>query len=127
MTTPPVRRPVFLNLTKIRMPVGALTSIGHRISGVVLTIGVPVAVYLLALSLKNEQAFAQVQSLLRLVPVKAAMVILVWALSHHVLAGVRHLLSDFDIGSPLHSARRSAWVVNLAGIALAVLATAVLL
>ncbi len=127
MTTPPVRRPVFLNLTKIRMPVGALTSIGHRVSGVVLTIGVPVAVYLLALSLKNEQAFAQVQSLLRLVPVKAAMVILVWALSHHVLAGVRHLLSDFDIGSPLHSARRSAWVVNLAGIALAVLATAVLL
>ncbi len=127
MTTPPVRRPVFLNLTKIRMPVGALTSIGHRVSGVVLTIGVPVVVYLLALSLKNEQAFAQVQSLLRLVPVKAAMVILVWALSHHVLAGVRHLLSDFDIGSPLHSARRSAWVVNLAGIALAVLATTVLL
>jgi len=127
MTTPPVRRPVFLNLTKIRMPVGALTSIGHRISGVVLTIGVPVAVYLLALSLKNEQAFAQVQSLLRLVPVKAAMVILVWALSHHVLAGVRHLLSDFDIGSPLNLARRSAWVVNLAGIALAVLATTVLL
>lgn len=127
MTTPPVRRPVFLNLTKIRMPVGALTSIGHRVSGVVLTIGVPVVVYLLALSLKNEQAFAQVQSLLRLVPVKAAMVILVWALSHHVLAGVRHLLSDFDIGSPLNSARRSAWVVNLAGIALAVLATTVLL
>jgi len=127
MTTPPVRRPVFLNLTKIRMPVGALTSIGHRVSGVVLTIGVPVAVYLLALSLKNEQAFAQVQSLLRLVPVKAAMVILVWALSHHVLAGVRHLLSDFDIGSPLNLARRSAWVVNLAGIALAVLATTVLL
>jgi succinate dehydrogenase / fumarate reductase cytochrome b subunit len=79
------------------------------------------------LSLKNEQAFAQVQSLLRLVPVKAAMVILVWALSHHVLAGVRHLLSDFDIGSPLNLARRSAWVVNLAGIALAVLATTVLL
>jgi succinate dehydrogenase / fumarate reductase cytochrome b subunit len=127
MTTPPVRRPVFLNLTKIRMPVGALTSIGHRVSGVVLTIGVPVVVYLLALSLKNEQAFAQVQSLLRLVPVKAAMVILVWALSHHVLAGARHLLSDFDIGSPLNSARRSAWVVNLAGIALAVLATTVLL
>lgn len=126
MTTPPVRRPVFLNLTKIRMPVGALTSIGHRVSGVVLTIGVPVVVYLLALSLKNEQAFAQVQSLLRLVPVKAAMVILVWALSHHVLAGVRHLLSDFDIGSPLRSARRSAWVVNFGGVVLAALAAVVL-
>ena len=127
MATPRSRRPVFLDLTKIRMPVGALTSIGHRISGVVLTIGVPVVVYLLALSLEDEQSFARVSSLLRLVPVRAALVILVWALSHHVLAGVRHLLSDFDIGSPLRSARRSAWLVNLGGVALAVFAVGVLL
>ena len=118
---------MFLDLTKIKMPVGALTSIGHRISGVVLAIGVPVVVYLLALSLKDEQSFAQVSSLLRLVPIKAALVILVWAFSHHVLAGVRHLLSDFNIGSPLRSARRSAWLVNFAGVALALLAAAVLL
>jgi succinate dehydrogenase / fumarate reductase cytochrome b subunit len=127
MATPRSRRPVFLDLTKIRMPVGALTSIGHRISGVVLTIGVPVVVYLLALSLEDEQSFARVSSLLRLVPVRAALVILVWALSHHVLAGVRHLLSDFDIGSPLRAARRSAWLVNLGGVALAVFAVGVLL
>ena len=127
MATPRVRRPVFLDLTKIRMPVGALTSIGHRISGVVLTIGVPVVVYMLALSLEDEQSFARVSSLLRLVPVRAALVILVWALSHHVLAGVRHLLSDFDIGSPLRAARRSAWLVNLGGVALAVFAAGVLL
>jgi len=108
------------------MPVGALTSIGHRTSGVVLTIGVPAVVYLLALSLDGEQSFAYVASLLRLVPVKAALVMLVWVLSHHVLAGVRHLLSDFDIGSPLRVARRSAWFVNLGGVALAVLAALVL-
>lgn len=127
MTPSRLRRPVFLDLTKIKMPVGALTSIGHRISGVVLAIGVPFIVYLLALSLKDEQSFARASSLLRLVPVKAALVILVWAFSHHVLAGVRHLLSDFNIGSPLRSARPSAWLVNLVGIALAVLAAAVLL
>ena len=127
MTSPRFRRPVFLDLTKIRMPVGALTSIGHRISGVVLTIGVPAVVYLLALSLKDEQSFAHVSRLLHLASVKAALVILVWAFSHHVLAGVRHLLSDFDIGSPLRSARRSAWLVNLGGVVLSVLAAAVLL
>jgi succinate dehydrogenase / fumarate reductase cytochrome b subunit len=55
-----------------------------------------------------------------------ALVVLVWALSHHVLAGVRHLFSDFDIGSPLRSARRSAWLVNLGGVALAALAAVVL-
>lgn len=118
---------MFLDLTKIRMPIGALTSIGHRLSGVVLSIGVPGLVYLLYLSLKNEQSFTQVSSLLRLVPIKAALVLFVWALSHHMLAGLRHLLSDFDIGSPLRSAQRSAWFVNLAGIAMSVLAAVVLL
>ena len=120
------KRPVFLDPRQIQLPVGALASIGHRISGVVLALGVPVFVYLLASSLENEQSFARVASQLRLVPVRAALVVLVWALSHHVLAGVRHLLSDFDIGSPLRSARRSAWLVNLGGVALAVLAAVVL-
>ena len=121
------KRPVFLDLRHIQMPVGALASIGHRISGVVVAIGVPVVVYLLALSLKDEQSFAHVASHLRLVAVKAVLVVLVWAISHHVLAGVRHLLSDFDIGSPLRLARRSAWFVNLGSVALAAFAAVVLL
>ena len=37
----------------------------------------------------------------------------VWVLAHHLLAGVRHLLSDVDVGSQLVWARRSAWAVNL--------------
>ncbi|WP_420872246.1 succinate dehydrogenase, cytochrome b556 subunit [Cupriavidus necator] len=45
-----------------------------------------------------------------------------WALAHHLFAGVRHLLSDIDIGSQLTAARRSAWIVNLGGIGVAVLA-----
>jgi succinate dehydrogenase cytochrome b556 subunit len=40
-------RPVFLNLMQIQMPVGALTSIGHRITGVLLAVGVPLSLYLL--------------------------------------------------------------------------------
>ena len=57
---------------------------------------------------------------------KAAVVIAVWALAHHVLGGVRHLLTDVDIGSPLRLARRSAWFVNLAGVAVVLLAAGVL-
>jgi len=105
------KRPVFLDLRHIQMPVGALASIGHRISDVGLAIGVPVVVYLLALSLKDEKSFADVASHLRLVPVKAALVGLVWAISHHVLAGVRHLLSDrrgFRAASPFLVRRRRA-------------------
>ena len=114
--------PVFLNLAKIQMPVGALASIGHRISGVILSLSVPAAVYLFGLSLRDDQGFASVTALFTRFPVKAAAVLAVWALAHHVLGGVRHLLSDFDVGSPLRLARRSAWFVNVGGVALALLA-----
>ena len=120
-------RPVFLNPTQIRMPVGALTSIGHRVTGVLLAAGVPVSVFLLDRSLQNEQGFADVSILLGHGAVRVAIVLVVWALAHHVLAGVRHLLSDFDVGSPLRLARRSAWFVNLGGVAVALLAAGVVL
>jgi succinate dehydrogenase / fumarate reductase cytochrome b subunit len=45
--------------------------------------------------------------------------LLAWALAHHLLAGVRHLLTDISVGSTLSRARRSAWAVNLGGVAMA--------
>ena len=51
----------------------------------------------------------------------------IWALAHHLLAGVRHLLSDFDVGSPLRLARRSAWFVNLGGALVATFAAGAML
>ena len=120
------RRPVFLDLRHIAMPVGALTSIGHRISGVVLAVAVPVAIFLFAQSLRGETGFAWVTALSTHPAFKVAAVIAVWALAHHLLGGVRHLLSDFEFGSPLRSARKSAWFVNVAGVAVALFAAAVL-
>lgn len=118
-------RPVFLNLAQIQMPVGALTSIGHRISGVVLAVSVPATAYLFALSLRDDAGFSQVMALTGLIPFKVAVVIAVWALAHHLLGGLRHLLSDFNIGSPLRLARRSAWFVNISGVVVALVAAAV--
>jgi succinate dehydrogenase / fumarate reductase, cytochrome b subunit len=120
-----LHRPVFLDLLRIQMPVGALASIGHRISGVVLAASLPVAVYLFGLSLANERGFAEVRGVFGGLGFKAAAVILVWALSHHMLGGARHLLSDFDVGSSLRYARHSAWFVNLAAPCVALLAAVV--
>lgn len=120
-------RPVFLNLRQIQMPVGALTSIGHRVSGILLAAGVPIGVYLLGRSLQNERGFAEVTGLLSHGAVKVAVALVIWALAHHMLAGIRHLLSDFNVGSPLRAARRSAWFVNLGGVAVALFAAGILL
>ena len=127
MTGSEKRRPVFFNLMQIQMPVGALTSITHRVTGIFLAISVPFGVYLLDLSLQDPQSYAQVISLFDKLIFRAAAIVFVWVLTHHLLAGIRHLLSDVDIGSQLPAARRSAWVVNLGGIAVALLALGALL
>ena len=123
---PHAPRPVFLNLLQIKMPAGALTSIAHRVSGVVLAAGVPAALYLLALSLRSEEGFRQAVTLAGSLPAKVTGVLLAWALAHHLLAGLRHMLSDAGIGAPLRTARKTAYVVNFAAIALAALTAGVL-
>jgi succinate dehydrogenase / fumarate reductase cytochrome b subunit len=104
-----MRRPVFFNLIQIQMPVGAVTSITHRI-----------------LSLQSPQSYARVTGLLERGAFKLVALVFIWALAHHIFAGIRHLLSDIDIGSRLSIARRSAWIVNIAGLIVALLAIGVL-
>lgn len=126
MKHPKVNRPTFFNLTQLQLPVGALTSILHRVSGVLLALGVPVSLYLLELSLQSPQTYSQVGALFENRAVQAAAILLAWALGHHLLAGLRHMLSDIDIGSQLPDARRSAWIVNVCGIGVALLAAGAL-
>jgi len=121
------QRPVFFNLAEIQLPVGALTSITHRIAGVLLALGIPFCIYLLDLSLQGSSGYSRVIALLDYLPVKGAVIVLTWALAHHVLAGIRHLLSDIDIGSQLPASRRSAWIANIGGVAVALFVAGALL
>ena len=117
-----MQRPVFFNLTQIQMPVGAVTSIVHRITGIVLAAGIPFFIRILDLSLQSPQSYARVAGLFDQAAYKLAALVFIWALAHHLMAGVRHLLSDIDLGSRLPVARRSAWLVNLGALALALFA-----
>ena len=85
------------------MPVGALTSIVHRVTGILLALGIPFGVYLLDLSLQSPQSFARLAGLFHQWAFKAVVIMFIWALTHHLLAGTRHLLSDVDIGALLAS------------------------
>jgi succinate dehydrogenase / fumarate reductase, cytochrome b subunit len=120
-------RPVFFDLLRIQLPVGALTSITHRVTGLILALGIPLGAYLLDMSLRGPESYARVVALFGATPSRIAAVVLIWALAHHLLAGIRHLLSDIDVGSRLSAARRSAWIVNVSGLAIAALAAGALL
>lgn len=120
-------KPVFFKLTQIQMPVGAIASIMHRVTGVVLAISIPFCLYALHLSLASAQSYEYLTRMARTGLFKVALIAFIWALSHHLLAGVRHLLMDIGVGSHLADARRSAWSVNVGGVVMALLAAGVVL
>lgn len=103
------------------MPVGAVASIAHRLSGVLLFLCIPVAAFLLELSLRGPDGYARAAQLLATLPLRLLLLILAWAFAHHLLAGVRFLLIDLDIGVGKEAARASALAVNLAAPLLALL------
>jgi succinate dehydrogenase / fumarate reductase cytochrome b subunit len=106
-------RPVFLDLARIRLPIMALISIAHRVAGMVLFLSIPFAIYLLDLSLGGQLGYNHVQGLLGHVPIKIVVILIFWALAHHVFAGVRVLLIDFGVGVERDEARRTAWVIAI--------------
>lgn len=104
-------RPFFLNLLKIRLPVPGVVSIMHRVSGVFMFIAIPPVIYLFELSLRDAAGFAQAADCLAQPVVRLGVLLLIWALLHHLFAGIRFLLTDFDIGLGKEQSRITAWVV----------------
>lgn len=120
----PGGRPVFLGLSHIRFPVGAIASITHRITGVVLALAVPAAVVLMAYSAQAPYQFQRVAAWLDSLPGVLGVALVAAAATHHLLAGVRVLVMDAGHGESLTTARRTAWG-SLAGAVVAGIATLV--
>ena len=110
------RRPVYLNLFKIRLPLPGVVSIMHRASGALLFLLLPLLLYVLQLSLSSEQGFAEVQVWFRLPLVKLLLIGIIWGYLHHFCMGLRYLALDFDIGVDLPQARFSSKLVLVVSI-----------
>ena len=104
-------RPKYLNLFQIRLPVTGLVSIGHRVTGALLFVGSPFALYLLDRSMRSPEDFERLRVLLTSLPVKLGMLLLVAVAGYHLIAGIRFLLIDWGVGEELANARRGAWSV----------------
>ncbi len=107
--------PVFLNLLKIKLPVQGVLSILHRVSGVILFLFIPVFIYFFERSLQGEAGFNEVVSLLDSTLVKLFVALVLWGLAHHLFAGIRYLLLDFDVAIDKKSSRVSAQIVFVLG------------
>lgn len=115
------RRPVFLNLLQIRLPLGGVLSILHRVSGVLLVLAIPVFVYFLQILSRGETGFSHAQEILQTVPGKILVSLIVWTLIQHSMSGIRHLLMDLDYGYNKQVARKSATLAFAASFLLIIL------
>ena len=125
--TASVKRPKYLNLIKIRLPIPGIVSIAHRISGVLMFLAIPFFSWLLHLSASGEAGFLQSQEILQQPIIQLALLLLAWSVFHHLFAGIRYLLIDADVGVDKSSARASAMIVFVAGLLAAAVTLVVML
>jgi succinate dehydrogenase / fumarate reductase cytochrome b subunit len=123
MTTVTNKRPVHLNLVKIKLPIGGIMSIMHRASGVFMFLALPYLIYLMDRSLSGPDGYAAAAAALHSLPGVVFVYLLLWSITHHLLAGVRYLLIDVDLGVERDRARQSALAVVVAGPVLALVLT----
>ena len=100
-----------LDLTTIRFPITAISSILHRITGVILFLFIPLLLWALGTMLISTEGFAKVESCFANPIVKFINWGLLSCLLYHVVAGIRHLLMDMGIGESKTGGKRGAQLV----------------
>ncbi len=112
------KRPIYLNLVQIRLPLPGFISILHRISGAALFLAGVWLLFMLDRSLASEAGFHSTRHYLGFPIVKLALLGLIWAYCHHFCAGIRYLLLDLDKGVDLATARLTSWIVLAVSLAM---------
>ena len=116
------QRPVNLDLQTISMPIAAITSILHRISGVIMFFAVGILLWLLTESISSEQGFQNAQEIVSGFFGTFILWGILTALAYHIAGGIRHLLMDMGYFEELESGALSAKVSFGATVVLSILA-----
>lgn len=112
------KRPVNLDLGTFKYPITAITSILHRISGLILFPCVFLLLYALGKSLSSEEGFNEIKAMLSAPFAKLVIWLVVSALAYHLVAGVRHLIMDMGVGETLEGGKRGSMIVLVISIVL---------
>ena len=120
-TTQDQKRPAYRNIhisqiVSYRLPPAGIVSILHRVSGVLMFLLLPFAIWLFDVSLTSEISYERFTSTFMVgigwLPgwlMKLVALALIWAYLHHLIAGVRHLWMDMTHSVSLEQGRVSAW------------------
>ena len=110
-------RPKNLNLFTIRLPINAIVSILHRVSGIGLFLSIPLILLALQFLVRSEGSYTTLTNWLDSWFIKLVLIGFSWAFFHHFFAGIRHLLQDIHWMTSLYYARLSSrillWLVGI--------------
>ena len=104
-------RPIYLDLTKIRLPMSAFSSITHRLSGMyIFFVALPLILYVIDQSLSSRSSFDKLaDDIVSISFFSFFLFISVSIFWYHILTGVRHLIMDFfHIGESLNGSYYSS-------------------
>lgn len=109
-------RPINVNpsdLLAFAWPIAALASITHRISGVILFVGVAFGLYALDMSLASEAGFDSLKAMMS----SPLGMFVTWgllsALAYHFVAGIKHLIMDYGFAETIEGSKFAAKITIL--------------
>ncbi len=117
----PHARPLSPHLTVYRWPATMLMSILHRVTGGALYFGTLLVAWWLIAAATSEHYFDFVNWLYGTWIGRLVLFGYTWALMHHMLGGLRHLVWDTGAGLDKHTATRIAWATLAGSIVLTIL------
>ena len=113
-------RPLSPHLQIYRPMLTMMMSIAHRLTGMALYAGSLLVAWWLVATASGEEAYALYQAVAGSILGQIVLVGFTWALLHHAIGGIRHLIWDAGRGYGL---RQVEWMARLT-LALSVLGTA---
>ena len=113
-------RPLSPHLTIYRPQLTSMTSILTRITGNALLISALLVVWWFLAAATGPEAFATADGVLTSLFGKLVMILSLWGLWYHTLAGIRHMIWDNAIGLDLDTAYKLGWGVVIGSFVLTV-------
>jgi succinate dehydrogenase / fumarate reductase cytochrome b subunit len=118
-------KPLSPHLQIYRLPLNAILSITHRITGVILALGMVLVVAMLVAAASGSQAWGALYAMGAHWLGQIVLFGFTLALYYHMCAGVRHLFWDAGYGYELQTARRASHAIIVVAIILTLITWAV--
>lgn len=114
-------RPLSPHLSVWRPTITYVMSIVHRITGGALYFGTLLVAWWLIATATSESAFNTAQWVLGSWIGRLVLLGYTWALMHHMLGGMRHLIWDTGAGMDKYTARKFGWATIIGSLLLTLL------